>query len=143
MGRKPSLQLIIALMGFRIHPSKKLPSPRDNDSTNGRIDSQADGQNPSGQRPSSEIHVSPMLTEQACSIGFSYSAIKSVYTVCRTAVIFTRVILFAYFSFLIGSSADGFATAGCLSGNTRFGISPSHFVGSSFLIPISLCGRGR
>ncbi|MBQ7211631.1 MAG: hypothetical protein IJS19_03005, partial [Muribaculaceae bacterium] len=34
----------------------------------------------------------------------------------------------------IGSSADGFATAGCLSGNTRFGISPSHFVGSSFLI---------
>ena len=33
-------------------------------------------------------------------------------------------------SLLIGSSADGFATAGCLSGNTRFGISPSHFVGS-------------
>ena len=32
------------------------------------------------------------------------------------------------------SSADGFATAGCLSGNTRFGISPGHFVGSSFLI---------
>ncbi|MBQ7212361.1 MAG: hypothetical protein IJS19_06835 [Muribaculaceae bacterium] len=26
------------------------------------------------------------------------------------------------------------ATAGCLSGNTRFGISPSHFVGSSLLI---------
>ncbi len=33
-------------------------------------------------------------------------------------------------SILIGSSADGFATAGCLSGNTRFVISPSHFVGS-------------
>ena len=30
----------------------------------------------------------------------------------------------------IGSSADGFATAGRLSGNTRFVISPSHFVGS-------------
>ncbi len=30
----------------------------------------------------------------------------------------------------IGSSADGFATAGCLSGNIRFVISPSHFVGS-------------
>ncbi|MBQ4292880.1 MAG: hypothetical protein II752_09175 [Muribaculaceae bacterium] len=39
--------------------------------------------------------------------------------------------------FLIGWSADGFATAGCLSGNTRFGISPSHFVGSSFLTPHS------
>ena len=39
----------------------------------------------------------------------------------------------------IGSSADGFATAGCLSGNTRFGISPSHFVGSSLLIHYALC----
>ncbi|MBQ4291242.1 MAG: hypothetical protein II752_00695 [Muribaculaceae bacterium] len=29
----------------------------------------------------------------------------------------------------IGSSAEAFATAGCLSGNTRFGISPSHYVG--------------
>ncbi|MBQ4291311.1 MAG: hypothetical protein II752_01045 [Muribaculaceae bacterium] len=37
-------------------------------------------------------------------------------------------------SLLIGSSADGFATAGCLSGNTRFGISPSRFAGSSLLI---------
>ncbi|MBQ4291934.1 MAG: hypothetical protein II752_04270 [Muribaculaceae bacterium] len=41
-------------------------------------------------------------------------------------------------SLLIGSSADGFATAGCLSGNTRFGISPSHFVGSSFIIHYEL-----
>ena len=48
--------------------------------------------------------------------------------------------LISHSSFPIGSSADGFATAGCLSGNTRFGISPSHFVGSSLLIGSSADG---
>ena len=38
----------MALIGFFIHPSKKLPSPLARDSTNGLMDSHAEGHNPKG-----------------------------------------------------------------------------------------------
>ena len=70
-GRKPSLQLIMALEGFFIQPSKKLPSPRARASTNSRMDFHASGQSPSGQVPSVLTHEVPVCMSHVCSIGFS------------------------------------------------------------------------
>ena len=53
------------------------------------MDDHAEGHIPSGHFPSVEIHCCPTLTSQVCSMGFSYLAIRSGYSVCRMAVIRT------------------------------------------------------
>lgn len=83
------MQLMSALWGFFIQPSKKLPLPAASSSTNQRIDSHALSQRPSGCTPSMAIHCCPSQTLQACSMGFSYRDCKSLKSHLRMTVILT------------------------------------------------------
>ena len=88
------------------------------------------------------IHTAALMSKlivryALCIMNYALTIVHYALKICSSVLLsfptLSRIPI-PHSSFLIGSSADGFATAGCLSGNTRFGISPSHFVGSSLLI---------
>ena len=82
------MQEIIAEAGFFIQPSKMFVPPCASVMTNGESVCQALSHNPSGFRQPSVVKTCPSYRSQACSMGFSYCYIRSLWQVLRKTVIF-------------------------------------------------------